>query len=144
MYNNYPIQPTRSAGKSYRDEGTRVSTVRKTAAYLSKLMLLLFLGQQGYAQSPLSGSASAGSIPCEGGSTTLTITASGGTPPYEYSINNGSTYQAGNTFTVSANTYSQIKVRDNVADVASVASITVDDGPPGPSTNYYVDADGDG
>jgi hypothetical protein len=49
----------------------------------------------------ISASASAGSIACFGGSTTLTVTASGGTGSLEYSLNGGA-FQSGNTFSVNA------------------------------------------
>jgi hypothetical protein len=51
--------------------------------------------------SAISASASAGTISCNGASTTLTVTASGGTGSLQYSLNGG-VYQAGNTFTVNA------------------------------------------
>jgi len=45
--------------------------------------------------------AVAGTVICNGGNTTLTVTATGGTSPYQYSLNGG-TFQAGNSFTVPA------------------------------------------
>jgi large repetitive protein len=51
--------------------------------------------------------AVAGSIACNGGTTTLTVTATGGTAPYEYSLN-GITFQPANTFTVAAGVYTVI------------------------------------
>ncbi len=51
-------------------------------------------------------------ISCNGASDgTITITASGGTPPLEYSIDNGVTFQASNVFTVGEGYY-DIVVRD--------------------------------
>jgi len=55
-------------------------------------------------------SASAGTISCFGGTTTLTLNASGGTGILEYSLD-GITYQAGNTFPVVAGSYTAT-VRD--------------------------------
>ena len=49
----------------------------------------------------ITASASAGTITCNGGTTTLTVTASGGAAPLQYSLD-GVTFQAGNTFTVNA------------------------------------------
>ena len=59
--------------------------------------------------------ASAGSNPstCSGYDGTVTVTANGGgTPPYQYSIDNGVTYQASNIFTGVANGSYNIIVRD--------------------------------
>ncbi|MFN5877538.1 MAG: hypothetical protein ACK44B_01630, partial [Flavobacteriales bacterium] len=58
----------------------------------------------------LSASISAGTIACNGGTTTITAVASGGTVTYLYSLNGGS-YQSGNTFTVSSGTYT-VTVKD--------------------------------
>ncbi len=55
-------------------------------------------------------SLSAGSISCYGGRTTLTVTASGGSPGYTYSLN-GCAFQSSNVFTVSAATCA-VTVRD--------------------------------
>lgn len=60
---------------------------------------------------------------------TVTVTATGGLPPYEYSVNNGVTYQSNNFFTgLAAGTYTII-VRDansctNFAQVTITASAT--------------------
>lgn len=58
--------------------------------------------------------ASAVSLPgtCNGNDGTITVTAGGGTPAYQYSIDNGTTYQPGTSFTVSGGSYPNIKVKD--------------------------------
>ena len=49
---------------------------------------------------------------CTGSDGTITVTASGGTPPLEYSVDGGATYQPSNTFnTLSAGSY-DVYVRD--------------------------------
>lgn len=56
----------------------------------------------------------------------ITVTASGGTTPYQYSIDNGANFQAGNVFSgLAAGTY-QIVVKDanGCTTVAQVISIT--------------------
>jgi hypothetical protein len=62
--------------------------------------------------SAISGSASAGttSLLCNGNTTTLSVSASGGVTPYTYSLNGGA-YQGASTFTVGAGTYT-VTVRD--------------------------------
>ncbi len=50
---------------------------------------------------PITASASAGTITCYGGSTILTVSASGGTGSLQYSIN-GEDFQSSNTFNVNA------------------------------------------
>ena len=71
----------------------------------------------------LSASASAGTIPCFGGTTTLTVTPTGGTAPLQYSLNGG-TYQSGNTFTVAAGTYT-VTVKDAVPCTVTTNSVTI-------------------
>ena len=51
-----------------------------------------------------SATLSAGTIACNGGTTSLTVTATGGTPPYQYRLNSNGSFQSGNTFTVGAGT----------------------------------------
>src|SRR4029079_16216413 len=48
--------------------------------------------------SALLADASAGPILCNGGTATITVTGAGGTSPYQYSTNNGATFQASDTF----------------------------------------------
>ncbi len=51
-------------------------------------------------------------VSCNGGSNgSIVLNVTGGTSPYEYSINGGTSYQASNSFTVSAGTYT-IRIRD--------------------------------
>ncbi len=73
----------------------------------------------------VSASAAAGTIACFGGSTTLTVTANGGTGAYEYSINGGA-FQPGNTFTVTAagSPYT-VTVRDANLCTATTSAVTV-------------------
>ncbi len=65
---------------------------------------------------------------CGSNAGTVTITTSGGTLPYQYSINNGATYQANNFFTgLLPNTY-VIKVKDALGCINS-ANVTILSGP---------------
>jgi large repetitive protein len=72
-------------------------------------------------------SAAAGTIACNGGTTTLTVTAatSGATGALEYNINGGA-FQSSNVFTVPAGTYTAI-VREagNTSCNATAAAVTV-------------------
>lgn len=75
-------------------------------------------------------SATAGTISTNGGTTDITVNASGGTAPFTYSLNNAG-YQSSNVFSgVAAGTYS-ILVKDNRGCIAS-ANITISQ--PAPNT----------
>ena len=75
--------------------------------------------------SAISASADAGSVLCNGGTATLTVTASGGTGSLQYSLNAG-TFQSGNTFTVNAagSPYT-VTVRDANLCTSGTNSVTV-------------------
>jgi hypothetical protein len=75
------------------------------------------------APSAITAVAAAGSIACNGGSATLTVTASGGTAPYQYSLNGGA-YQSSNTFTVGTGTQT-VTVRDANLCTKTANTITV-------------------
>ena len=78
-------------------------------------------------------SGSAPAILCAGGTTTITVTASGGTGLFEYSLNGG-TYQPANTFaTQPAGTYT-ITVRDTNL-CTTITTLTIDPGAPLPATS---------
>ncbi len=76
---------------------------------------------------------------CGGNDGQIDITASGGVPPYQYSIDNGTTFQAGNSFTgLAAGTY-DIVVEDANGCQAST-TVTLNGGGGGPSfTTAVVD-----
>ncbi len=58
---------------------------------------------------------------CDGNDGEISINANGGTPPYEYSINNGVSYQSSNTFTgLTANTFNVV-----VQDVNGCTTVEV-------------------
>ena len=62
---------------------------------------------------------------CFGNDGTITVTGAGGTPVYQYSIDNGTTYQASNAFIAPAvGAYPNIKVKDANGCIAN-ASTTV-------------------
>nr|WP_298923474.1 T9SS type B sorting domain-containing protein [uncultured Allomuricauda sp.] len=65
-------------------------------------------------------------IQCSGeAQATITITASGGEAPYQYSINNGTTYQPSNTFVNQQAGSFNIRVRDaNNCDITEIYNIT--------------------
>lgn len=68
------------------------------------------------------------STSCANNDGTITITASGGTPGYEYSIDNGITYQTANIFTVPGGNYTNIKIKDaNSCTANGFANIVLND-----------------
>lgn len=76
---------------------------------------------------PVTISASHTDIVCADSATsTLTITASGGTAPYEYSLDGGTTYQTTNTFTNLGGGNYTITVRDSSGSPTSRCIATLD------------------
>ncbi len=69
-------------------------------------------------------SITANTIACSGGSTSLSVNATGGTGAYEYSLNNGTIYQTSNIFSVVAGIYSA-KVRLVVNPTCSATTPTI-------------------
>jgi gliding motility-associated-like protein len=60
---------------------------------------------------------------CVGNDGSLDITAGGGTPAYQYSINNGVSYQAGNVFNnLAPGNYNNIKVKDANGCIANTSA----------------------
>ncbi len=68
-------------------------------------------------------SAAAGTISCNGGTTTLTATATGANGAVQYSLNGGA-FQSGNTFTVGAGTYT-ITAREVATTTCSATATPV-------------------
>ena len=72
----------------------------------------------------LTGSAASTPSTCNATDGVITLTAGGGTPGYLYSINNGTSYQAGNTFNVAPGNYNNILIKD-ANGCTKPASVTV-------------------
>ncbi len=71
---------------------------------------------------------------------TITINASGGTPPYEYSIDGGNNWQSANVFTnLSGGTY-EVQVRDSMGDIVGLEPFTIAEPD---ELSISVDIDGD-
>ena len=51
-------------------------------------------------------------VKCNGGNGSITVTATGGVAPYQYSSDGGNTYQSGNSFTLAAGNYT-ISIKDS-------------------------------
>ncbi|NOT93347.1 T9SS type B sorting domain-containing protein [Ferruginibacter sp.] len=65
---------------------------------------------------------------CNGDDGTITISANGGTPAYQFSIDNGISYQNNTTFITTPGTYNNIKIKDaNGCITSTTASVTLND-----------------
>lgn len=74
---------------------------------------------------PLVATINSSAINCNGGSSTLTVSASGGAGLFEYSLNNGS-FQTSNLFNVTAGTYfARVRLVDNPLCIVNTSPITV-------------------
>ncbi|MES2332153.1 MAG: LamG-like jellyroll fold domain-containing protein [Bacteroidota bacterium] len=61
---------------------------------------------------------------CYGSNGTITITATGGTPAFQYSADGGTTYQSSNTFNLPAGTYTMV-VKDVNGTVSTAQEVTI-------------------
>jgi hypothetical protein len=68
--------------------------------------------------------ATATSILCSGGTSTITVTGTGGTPPYTYAIGATPTFGASNTFTGTAATYTVWSMDANGCSASTVVVVT--------------------
>ena len=86
----------------------------------------------------ITATATAGTITVNGGTTTLVVTATGGTEPYSYSLN-GAEYQVDNTFIVTAGTYT-VTVKDANECIQNTNTITITEPEEGdtPTILYYI------
>ncbi|WP_264531936.1 T9SS type A sorting domain-containing protein [Flavobacterium sp. N502540] len=105
--NNTIIVPAQSANSFYNLAPGTYSVIVKDARGCSSIQTQLTI----LAPSPLLATAAIVQPDCNNPMGTITVTASGGTPFYQYSMDNGVTYNHSNTFMVSPGSYS-IKVRD--------------------------------
>lgn len=80
----------------------------------------------GIRANPLSVSTSFADVTCNGGNDgSITVTTSGGSAPYQYSIDNCATFQASNVFTgLTAGTYN-VCVQDALGCYTSVTTVTI-------------------
>jgi hypothetical protein len=101
--------------------GTYTVTIKDSG--VQSATTTITITQPGENQTVVAVTATAGTITTYGGSTTLTANATGGTTPYIYSLNGGA-YQSGNTFTVTAGTYT-VTVMDENDITATSNSITI-------------------
>jgi large repetitive protein len=92
-------QPYPAAGYTLA-AGTHTLIAQNSVGCISTSLSIIINAQPGLP----SATVTAGIINCNAGTTTLTVNATGGTTPYEYSLD-GITYQTANTFTVGAGTY---------------------------------------
>jgi hypothetical protein len=72
----------------------------------------------------LNATSSVANVLCNGGNGTITVTATGGTPSYQYKLGSGS-YQSSNSFSVAAGTNYSITVKDANGCEKALTGITV-------------------
>ncbi|GAA4318703.1 hypothetical protein GCM10023184_03070 [Flaviaesturariibacter amylovorans] len=109
-----------SAATSNLCAGTYAYTVTDANGCIATASATVAAGQ------PLSATATGTNATCFGTSTgSITVAASGGTAPYTYSINNGTTYGASNSFAnLAAGTYT-VRVKDNAGVITSAQTVTI-------------------
>ena len=115
-WNSSPVQTTITA--TGLPAGTYTVTVTDSKGCITSANVTI-----GAPACNLSATAVAGAIACFGGTTTLTVTATGGTAPIQYSLNGG-TFQSGNTFTVGAGVYT-VTVKDAVPCTVTANTVTI-------------------
>ncbi len=123
-----PYQYSINAGASYQASPTFAGLAAGTYNFLVKDAAGCIFNFTFNLNEPAVVTASAvnGIASCANNDGTITITASGGTPAYQYSINNGVSYQPGNVFNnIPVGNYNNIKVKDANGCIANTSAVVV-------------------
>lgn len=123
-----PYQYSINAGAIYQASPVFNSLIAGTYNFLIRDVLGCIYGFTFSLTEPttLSASALTNFATCPNNDGSLNITAGGGTPGYEYSINNGINYQPGNTFSnLPSGNYNNIKVRDANGCITNTTAVVI-------------------
>ncbi len=115
-FENYP-----SAGYSLVSSGTHDIKVQNNSGCTPSVTNNIVVNVQ--PASP-SATASASIITCSGGASTLTVIGSGGSLPYQFSLNNNGTFQTGNIFNVTTGNYSVV-IKDANGCTGNTSNLTI-------------------
>ena len=121
-----PYQYSINGGTTYQAGATFGGLTAGTYNFLIKDALGCIYGFAFTLTQPtvLTALAFSGFATCPNNDGTISITAGGGTPAYQYSINNGINYQAGNTFNnLPSGNYNNIKVKDANGCITNISAV---------------------
>ncbi|HMJ48454.1 MAG TPA: gliding motility-associated C-terminal domain-containing protein [Ferruginibacter sp.] len=122
-----PYQYSKNAGVTYQGSGTFTGLAAGTYTFRIKDNVgctkdtTIVIGQP----SSLTASANGTPTTCTGNDGRVTVTAGGGTPGYQYSIDNGITYQSSNIFVAPGGVYNNIKIKDVNGCIANATATVV-------------------
>ncbi len=121
-----PYEYSINGGVSYQVSPTFSGLAAGTYSFLVRDAAGCIFGFSYTLTQPASVIASAlnGPATCANNNGTITVSATGGTPAYQYSINNGGTYQASNVFNnLPAGSYNAIRVRDANGCISNTTAV---------------------